>query len=208
MVDLLGREKAAAAETLVLNRGYSVRRAGDAREEHLTPMMLEIYRRFGLRADVGAGPAPISEPLIILDIELLVTPQHLLPLRLSHPPRMGEAVDHKMIDAQHFRDGVHHIGIEAIDRCSDDHDRGDAYDDADQGQKGPEFVRKDRLQRKSAGVVTKKDEALHISVMLLPRVVGFFEKYAGERLRTSRRLPEVQAQVIDMGYRSTEKMTS
>src|SRR5262245_29330703 len=103
MVDLLGREKAATAETLILNRGYSGSRAGYASEEHLTPIMLEIYRRVGLRADVGAGPAPISEPLVIFDIELLVTPQHLLSLFLSHPPPMGKAVDNKMIDAQHFR---------------------------------------------------------------------------------------------------------
>src|SRR5215470_11074630 len=119
MVDFLGREKAAFAETLILNQGHSGRHAGDACEEHLAPIMLKIYWRVGLRAHLDTGSALISEPLVILDIELLVAPQHLLSLFFSHPPLMGKAVDHKMIGAQRFRDGGHHISIEAIDRRSD-----------------------------------------------------------------------------------------
>ena len=50
-----------------------------------------------------------------------------------------------MIAAENFADFFDDVGIEAADRCPDsDHGR-DADDDADQRQKCPQFVSKDRL---------------------------------------------------------------
>src|SRR5262249_24604747 len=130
VLNLLGGEKASITEALIFHACHPDRHAGDASKERFMPIMFEIDRGIGLRADLSAGLALIAEPLVILDIEPFVAPPHLLSLLLGHSSLMGKAVDHKMIDAQHLRDRGQDISIEAADRSSYNHDRGDADNDA------------------------------------------------------------------------------
>ncbi len=73
----------------------------------------------------------------------------------------GHARNHEVIAAQNFRHLVDDVGVEAADRGADHHHRGHADDDADQSEKGPQFMGKNRLQGNLQGVGVKGEEGFH-----------------------------------------------
>jgi len=120
--------------------------------EQLLAVLLEVGLILKLRADLGAGRAVVMHPLVVFQLQPLVAAVHLLPVFLGHLALMRHAVDHEVVDAEHGRHLLHHVGVEPRDGRADDDDRRHAYDDAYQRQKRPKLVREYGLQGDARGV--------------------------------------------------------
>src|SRR5215213_5061107 len=117
----------------------------DLRADKLNAVLPQVRAGTHARTDFRAGRTMVADPLVVVPIKSLVASISSLKLVVVHVAGEGHAGDHEVVAAQDFSDFFDDVRVEAADGGSDCHDRGDADDDADQRQKGPQFVGKDRL---------------------------------------------------------------
>jgi hypothetical protein len=97
--DLVRGDEASFGYILILDVNHVGRHSLDPREKCFAAVVFEVDAGAGGRADFQAGFAAVAQPFVIFDVEPFVAAHRALPLLRGPPPLMGEAGDHKMVDA-------------------------------------------------------------------------------------------------------------
>src|SRR4029079_556173 len=103
----------------------------------------------------------VANPFVIVPVQSFVAPISSFKLFVVHVAGEGHAGDHEVVTAQNFAVSVDDVGVETADRGADCYHRGDADDDAEQRQKRPQFVGKDRLQGDLQRIGVKGKDCFH-----------------------------------------------
>ena len=97
----------------------------------------------------------VANPFVVIPVEPLITAIHPLKFIVRALSLEGHARNHEVVRAQDLGHSVDDICVQPADRGTHRDHRSDAYDDADEGQKGPQFVSEDRLQGNLQGIRVK-----------------------------------------------------
>jgi hypothetical protein len=88
----------------------------------------------------------IANPFVVVPIYAFISSISLFKLFVRHPSGKRHPGNHEVVAAEDFSNLFGDVRIQSADRGAHRNHRGHTDDDADKRQKGPQFMRKNRLK--------------------------------------------------------------